>query len=125
MKQTIKMRGLILGRKRGGTVKCADCQRLLGYLHEEHLDYAYLQLICHCGTSGYLEFGKQGEEKVSAFADVKDRELSCPECKAVWFSESDAVRSFAFRFVCQCKTVADNRYQSRRNLYKELHFSEK
>lgn len=124
MKQTIKKRGLILERKRGGMVKCEDCQRLLGYLHEEHLAYAYLQLICHCGASGYLEFGKRSEEKVSAFADATNRELSCPECRAVWFTESDGVRSSAFRFGCQCGTVADNRYQSRRKVYQELLFSE-
>ena len=124
MKQTIKKRGLILGRNRGGMVKCADCQRLLGYLHEEHLTYAYLQLICHCGSSGYLEFGKQSDEKASAFADINDRELSCPECKAVWFMESEGVRSSAFRFICHCGTVADNRFQSRRKVYEELLFSE-
>lgn len=123
MKQTIKKRGLILDRKRGGMVKCADCQRLLGYLNEEHLTYAYLQLICRCGAGGYLEFGEQGEENVSAFADAKDRELSCPECKTVWFSESDGVRASAFRIVCNCGIVADNRYKSQRKVYQELLFT--
>lgn len=120
MNKKFRCKGIITQRPKGGMLRCKECGQILGYLNEDMLSYAYLQLVCRCGADGYLELGTGKSQPPDAMADIVDDHLSCPECFREWMSVSDSVTGYALRVECCCGILADNRHKRRRNVYEEL-----
>ncbi len=109
-------------RPRGGILRCAECGYIIGYLHEENLESAYLLLRCHCGGSGVLRWGRK-EFLPDGRAVEQDGVFSCPECRRIWLQRGVGMSGLSFRFVCQCGCSAEISHTPKREIYQELKFT--
>ena len=107
--------------ERGGTVWCDVCGQVLAYVNPEN-PVTYLQLLCRCGNSGYLELSHEGldlPEKVQP-AQCEPRVVKCADCGQTLFSVSDRTAGYAFRIRCTCGGLYNMRHICRRSVYREL-----
>ena len=120
MKRKIRIRGVKLGKPAGGTIRCGACGQLLGYLNQD-CAYAYLHLLCRCGTSGYLELSRGSSEPAgTGTADRWKGQVCCVRCGRPLFFIGARARGYAFKVRCACGRVYDNRRDRRRDVYREL-----
>ncbi|MBR5152344.1 MAG: hypothetical protein IKW60_02310 [Clostridia bacterium] len=115
--------GIITSRPKGGIIRCGDCGRILAYIWDKNLSYAYLQFRCHCGGCGVLSTGKCDSFSAVAMAEDKDDTLSCPECGRVWLQKESGMVTFSFRFLCQCGVSTETAHKPKREIYQELKFT--
>ncbi len=115
--------GIRTQRPRGGILRCEDCGRILAYLWDVNLSYAYLQLKCHCGGTGILSVGENQGISPNAMAEARDDGLFCPECGAVWLQKESGLCALGFQFVCRCGGAAETAHIPKRDIYRELKFT--
>ncbi len=96
-----RVMGYKIGRFGTGIILCEKCNEYVGKLNYSNFEYVYLQTICECGSSGYIEYGIKPEGKREV-AEYNGNQLLCPNCHKVLFEKGDAVVSFSFDIDCVC-----------------------
>ncbi len=84
-----------------GRLCCKVCGKLFGYVHAQGVPYFCLQVMCECGSYGYLIWGEEPDIPPGSPADYADEAVTCAECGKIWMSMWQNPR-FAVSMQCEC-----------------------
>ncbi len=86
-------------------LRCERCNSILATLNAKEFEYIYLEALCNCGATPYLQMGdpnafQSGDPPVRLYH--KGGSYICQRCSVPLFSVTDSVINFSFRIVCNC-----------------------
>lgn len=117
MNKLNEMRALNLNVVLDNKVVCRECGQMLAHIMPD-CEEGVLHLICKCGNSGYIDWGrKPDDENIYEAVDMEGRNLNCPVCHKCLISVGENVSGISFKIGCGCGHYFDRLYERKRKIY--------
>ena len=117
MNKLNEMRALNLNVVLDSMVVCKECGQMLAHIMPD-CEEGVLHLICKCGNSGYIDWGKKPDnENIYEAVDMEGKNLNCSVCHKCLISVGENVSGISFKIGCGCRHYFDRLYERKRKIY--------